>query len=107
MPCWGRTQTTAPARPLPIAGRGAFLAHGASSLGALTSGYQLALGVGALISLLGAFLAVVLLRQTSVPAGNTKRSGAGDADCAPRPPSRAPCSPELGAAATVCSGTPS
>jgi EmrB/QacA subfamily drug resistance transporter len=38
------------------------LAHGASSLGALTSGYQLALGVGALISLLGAFLTVVLLR---------------------------------------------
>jgi EmrB/QacA subfamily drug resistance transporter len=38
------------------------LAHGASSLGALTSGYQLALGIGALISLLGAFLTVVLLR---------------------------------------------
>jgi hypothetical protein len=38
------------------------LARGASSLGALTSGYQLALGVGALISLLGAFLTVVLLR---------------------------------------------
>jgi predicted MFS family arabinose efflux permease len=38
------------------------LAHGASSLGALTSGYQLALGAGALISLLGAFLTVVLLR---------------------------------------------
>ncbi len=43
------------------------LAHGASSLGALTSGYQLALGLGALISLLGAFLAVVLLRPR--PAG--------------------------------------
>ncbi len=38
------------------------LAHGVSSLGALTSGYQLALGVGALICLLGAFAAVVLLR---------------------------------------------
>jgi EmrB/QacA subfamily drug resistance transporter len=38
------------------------LAHGASNLGALTSGYQLALGLGALISLLGAFLTVVLLR---------------------------------------------
>jgi EmrB/QacA subfamily drug resistance transporter len=38
------------------------LAHGASSLGALTSGYQFALGLGALISLLGAFLTVVLLR---------------------------------------------
>jgi hypothetical protein len=38
------------------------LARGASSLGALTSGYQLALGLGALISLLGAVLTVVLLR---------------------------------------------
>jgi EmrB/QacA subfamily drug resistance transporter len=43
------------------------LAHGASGLGALTSGYQLALGVGAMISLLGAFLTVVLLRPR--PAG--------------------------------------
>jgi hypothetical protein len=38
------------------------LAHGASGLGALTSGYQLALGIGALISLLGAVLTIVLLR---------------------------------------------
>jgi hypothetical protein len=41
------------------------LAHGASSLGALTSGYQLALGIGALISLLGAFLTVLLLRPSA------------------------------------------
>jgi EmrB/QacA subfamily drug resistance transporter len=39
------------------------LAGGASALGALTSGYQLALGIGALISLLGAFLTVMLLRS--------------------------------------------
>jgi len=44
------------------------LAHGASSLGALTSGYQLALGLGALISLLGAFLTVVLLRPRASEA---------------------------------------
>jgi predicted MFS family arabinose efflux permease len=41
------------------------LAHGAASLGALTSGYQLALGIGALISLLGAFLTVLLLRPSA------------------------------------------
>jgi hypothetical protein len=47
------------------------LAAGASSLGALTSGYQLAFGVGALICLLGAVATVRLLRpaaaETSVP----------------------------------------
>ncbi len=37
------------------------LARGASRLGALTSGYQLALGIGALICLLGAGVAVTLL----------------------------------------------
>jgi EmrB/QacA subfamily drug resistance transporter len=41
------------------------LTHGASSLGALTSGYQLALGIGALLSLLGALAAIVLLRPQS------------------------------------------
>jgi Na+/melibiose symporter-like transporter len=44
------------------------LAHGASNLGALTSGYQLALGVGALISLLGAVLTVLLLRPRASEA---------------------------------------
>ena len=39
------------------------LAHGASSLAALSSGYQLAFGVGALICLAGAFTAVALLRS--------------------------------------------
>jgi MFS family permease len=39
------------------------LAAGASSLGALSSGYQLALGIGALLSLLGALATVVLLRS--------------------------------------------
>ena len=47
------------------------LAGGASSLGALTSGYQLAFGVGALICLLGAVATVLLLRpaaaERSVP----------------------------------------
>jgi EmrB/QacA subfamily drug resistance transporter len=38
------------------------LAHGASSLGALSSGYQLAFGVGALICLAGALATAVLLR---------------------------------------------
>jgi EmrB/QacA subfamily drug resistance transporter len=39
------------------------LAGGASTLGALTSGYQLALGVGALICLAGALTTVMLLRS--------------------------------------------
>jgi EmrB/QacA subfamily drug resistance transporter len=39
------------------------LAHGASHLGALTSGYQLALGVGAVTCLAGALASVVLLRS--------------------------------------------
>ncbi len=43
------------------------LAHGASSLSALSSGYQLAFGVGALICLAGAFTTVLLLR--SGPSG--------------------------------------
>jgi EmrB/QacA subfamily drug resistance transporter len=38
------------------------LAHGASRLGALSSGYQLAFGVGALLCLLGAAVGLVLLR---------------------------------------------
>jgi MFS family permease len=38
------------------------LARGASRLGALSSGYQLAFGVGALLCLLGAFATVLLLR---------------------------------------------
>jgi EmrB/QacA subfamily drug resistance transporter len=38
------------------------LAHGASRLGALTSGYQLALGISALICMLGAGVAFALLR---------------------------------------------
>jgi EmrB/QacA subfamily drug resistance transporter len=37
------------------------LAHGASSLGGLTSGYQLALGIGAGMSLIGALTALLLL----------------------------------------------
>jgi EmrB/QacA subfamily drug resistance transporter len=41
---------------------GGQLAHGASHLGALTSGYQLALGVGALTCLAGALASIVLLR---------------------------------------------
>jgi EmrB/QacA subfamily drug resistance transporter len=44
------------------------LAHGASNLGSLTSGYQLALGIGALISLLGALLTVLLLRPRASEA---------------------------------------
>ncbi len=61
------------------------LAHGASSLSALTSGYQLALGVGALICLLGAFAAVVLLRArptepvVAEPAGGEPASEPGRA----------------------------
>ena len=39
------------------------LAHGASRLGALSSGYQLAFGVGALLCLLGAAAGLVLLRS--------------------------------------------
>ncbi len=38
------------------------LAHGAWSLSALSSGYQLAFGIGALLCLVGAFAAVLLLR---------------------------------------------
>jgi EmrB/QacA subfamily drug resistance transporter len=38
------------------------LAHGAAPPGALTSGYQLAFGIGALLSLLGALASVALLR---------------------------------------------
>jgi EmrB/QacA subfamily drug resistance transporter len=39
------------------------LTHGASHLGSLTSGYQLALGVGAAICLAGALVSVLLLRS--------------------------------------------
>jgi EmrB/QacA subfamily drug resistance transporter len=42
------------------------LASGASKLGALTSGYQLAFGIGALLCLLGALVATVLLRQRPI-----------------------------------------
>jgi EmrB/QacA subfamily drug resistance transporter len=57
------------------------LAHGASSLGALSSGYQLALGVGAIICLLGALATVVLLRPSAStsavePADGSAASGA-------------------------------
>ncbi len=46
------------------------LATGASSLGALTSGYQLALGIGALLSLLGALAAGGLLRPRTAEAAD-------------------------------------
>jgi predicted MFS family arabinose efflux permease len=52
------------------------LAHGASDLGALWSGYQLAFGVGALICVAGAFTTILLLRRgasepvASEPAAN-------------------------------------
>ena len=49
------------------------IAHGSSSLGALSSGYQLAFGVGALTCLLGGALAAVLLR----PAADADRSTLG------------------------------
>jgi len=42
------------------------LAHGASSVGALSSGFQLALGVGAAICLVGALATVVLLRAAAL-----------------------------------------
>jgi predicted MFS family arabinose efflux permease len=57
------------------------LAHGASTLGALTSGYQLAFGVGAAICLAGVLAAVRLLRG-SAPATSPER-GPGDAGCLP------------------------
>ncbi len=44
------------------------LAHGASGLGALTSGYQLALGVGAAMCLAGALVAGLLLRPAPAVA---------------------------------------
>jgi EmrB/QacA subfamily drug resistance transporter len=55
--------------------------HGArgSSLGALTSGFQLAFGVGAAISLLGALFALTLLRpeqSAAVPRGGRRGHGA-------------------------------
>jgi EmrB/QacA subfamily drug resistance transporter len=57
---------------------------GASQLGALTSGYQLALGVGALICLVGALATVLLLRS--------------GADAAPPEPARAASAAGLGEA---------
>jgi hypothetical protein len=57
---------------------------GASERGALTSGYQLALGVGALICLAGALATVVLLRS--------------GADAAPPEPARAGSAAGLGEA---------
>jgi MFS family permease len=57
---------------------------GASQLGALSSGYQLALGIGALICLVGALATVVLLRGGSaavapVQAGRMPAPGIGEA----------------------------
>jgi EmrB/QacA subfamily drug resistance transporter len=46
------------------------LAAGASNLGALTSGYQLAFGIGALLCLIGALTAVALLGQRPVETVN-------------------------------------
>ena len=54
------------------------LAHGAHGLGALTSGYQLALGVGGAICLAGALVAGLLLRPLSSPA---QPGAAADATC--------------------------
>jgi hypothetical protein len=65
------------------------LAHGASNLGALTSGYQLALGIGALISLLGAFLTVLLLRPRASEAGLSVSAAALSASEAAPPASEA------------------
>jgi EmrB/QacA subfamily drug resistance transporter len=65
------------------------LAHGASNLGALTSGYQLALGIGALISLLGAFLTVLLLRPRASEAGLSVSGAALSASEAAPPASEA------------------
>jgi EmrB/QacA subfamily drug resistance transporter len=50
------------------------LASGASKLGALTSGYQLALGTGAVICLAGALAAIALLR-------NRRSDGSGEPAC--------------------------
>jgi len=59
------------------------LGQGASHLGALTSGYQLALGVGAVICLAGALASALLLRSRAVPAaadpGPTSASALGEA----------------------------
>jgi EmrB/QacA subfamily drug resistance transporter len=44
------------------------LAHGATRLGALTSGYQLALGVGAITCLAGALASVLLVRSRAAGA---------------------------------------
>ena len=55
----------------------ALLGHGSSALGALSSGYDLALGVGAVLCLLGAVLAATLLRggagEAAAPAGAVPR----------------------------------
>jgi predicted MFS family arabinose efflux permease len=52
------------------------LAHGASSLGALCSGYQLAFGVGALICAAGALATVMLLRSGAPePAASEPAAG--------------------------------
>jgi hypothetical protein len=60
------------------------LAHGASHLGGLTSGYQLALGVGAVTCLVGALTSIVLLRSradsgTPEPACPASASTLGEA----------------------------
>jgi MFS family permease len=52
------------------------LAHGASHLGALTSGYQLALGVGAMVCLAGALASVLLLRSHPAEAAQEPGSQA-------------------------------
>ncbi len=59
------------------------LARGASQLGALTSGYQLALGVGAALSLLGALAALVLLHPRPAATTNEPAVACGRGpDCA-------------------------
>jgi EmrB/QacA subfamily drug resistance transporter len=65
------------------------LAGGASNLGALTSGYQLALGVGAAICLAGALAAVALLR-TGAPAPAPRTDTPAPAADSPAPA----CEPE-------------
>jgi EmrB/QacA subfamily drug resistance transporter len=61
------------------------LAHGASDLSALSSGYQLAFGVGALICVAGAFVTAVLLR----PGASTVAASEPSAAAASPQPGRA------------------
>jgi EmrB/QacA subfamily drug resistance transporter len=59
------------------------LAHGASNLGALTSGYQMALGIGALLSLLGALAAIVLLRPQADSSASQPVCNAASSETSP------------------------